>query len=104
LGVSIDGGALDGASRMGGRSAAPADLSAEPTIFLYDNYPGGIGFSEPLFSMHDTLLTKTLELIEECPCESVCPSCVGPEGNTGPRAKTVALDLLHRLRAAALPA
>ena len=28
----------------------------EPRIFIYDNYPGGIGFSEPLFGMHDALL------------------------------------------------
>lgn len=69
------------------------------TIFLYDNYPGGIGFSEPLFSMHDELLARTKELIDECPCQSGCPSCVGPEGATGPHTKTVAQDLLRRLSA-----
>ena len=31
----------------------PEALAAEPTIFIYDNYPGGIGFSEPLFEMHE---------------------------------------------------
>ncbi len=67
------------------------------TIFLYDNYPGGIGFSEPLFSMHDELLARTRELISECPCQSGCPSCVGPEGATGPHTKAVAKDLLNRL-------
>jgi DEAD/DEAH box helicase domain-containing protein len=69
------------------------------TIFLYDNYPGGIGFSEPLFSMHDELLSRTRELIDECPCQSGCPSCVGPEGSTGPHTKKVAQDLLARLGA-----
>lgn len=69
------------------------------TIFLYDNYPGGIGFSEPLFSMHDELLARTKELIDECPCQSGCPSCVGPEGATGPHTKKVAQDLLSRLSA-----
>ncbi len=53
LGLSIDGLAVEGASRIGGRrarpGATPAELSAAPTIFIYDNYPGGIGFSEPLF-------------------------------------------------------
>ena len=67
------------------------------TIFLYDNYPGGIGFSEPLYSMHDDLLARTRELIAECPCQSGCPSCVGPEGATGPHTKRVAQDLLSRL-------
>jgi len=33
-------------------------------------------------------------LIERCPCEAGCPACVGPIGQTGPRAKTVALALL----------
>ena len=70
------------------------------TIFLYDNYPGGIGFSEPLFSMHDELLARTRELIDECPCDSGCPSCVGPIGSTGPHTKRVAQDLLSRLGAA----
>lgn len=70
-------------------------------IFLYDNYPGGIGFSEPLFAMHDELLARTKELIDECPCQSGCPSCVGPEGATGPHTKAVAQDLLRRLSATA---
>jgi DEAD/DEAH box helicase domain-containing protein len=105
LGMSIDGVSMEGGSRVGGlaRGEAP-ELSAAPTIYLYDNYPGGIGFSEPLFAMHDSLLEKTRELIEGCPCESGCPSCVGPEGATGPLAKAVAsrlLQLLTRARAAA---
>jgi DEAD/DEAH box helicase domain-containing protein len=70
------------------------------TMFLYDNYPGGIGFSEPLFSMHDELLARTRELIDECPCESGCPSCVGPIGSTGPHTKKVAQDMLARIGAA----
>ena len=85
---------------MGGAASSPAVLSAQPMIFLYDNYPGGIGFSEPLFAMHDQLLARTRELIEECPCVSGCPSCVGPEGATGPKAKAVASELLRALTAA----
>ena len=66
-------------------------------IFLFDNYPGGIGFSEPLFQMHGDLLTQTRELIAGCDCEAGCPACVGPIGDTGPLAKTVALRMLDRL-------
>jgi DEAD/DEAH box helicase domain-containing protein len=69
----------------------------ERTIFIYDNYPSGIGFSRPLFDMHDALLARTRDLIHGCPCESGCPSCVGPEGNTGPHAKLVASEILVRL-------
>jgi DEAD/DEAH box helicase domain-containing protein len=64
-------------------------------VFLYDNYPGGIGFSEPLFRLHDELLAKTHDLIAQCPCEQGCPGCVGPIGDTGPLAKAAALRILQ---------
>lgn len=97
IGLSVDGGALDRSIRTGGVSSMPDALSVEPDIFIYDNYPGGIGFSRPLFEMHDQLLARTRDLILGCPCESGCPSCVGPEGNTGPNAKRVALHILSSL-------
>jgi DEAD/DEAH box helicase domain-containing protein len=103
IGVSIDGGSLERVTRTGGKGGVPDALQAEPDIFIYDNYPGGIGFSRPLFEMHATLLARTRELIAECPCESGCPSCVGPEGNTGPHAKTVAMEILERMSAGTVP-
>lgn len=105
LGMSIDGISVDGGQRVGGvaRGTAPEALSDTPTIFLYDAYPGGIGFSEPLFGLHESLLNRTRDLIAGCPCESGCPSCVGPEGAGGPLAKAVALRLLHGLAAEAVP-
>jgi DEAD/DEAH box helicase domain-containing protein len=71
-----------------------SDEGDAPRIFIYDNYPGGIGFSEPLYLMHRLLLERTREMIDECPCPNGCPSCVGPEGNQGPLAKAVASKLL----------
>src|SRR6202171_5392643 len=71
----------------------------EPNLYLYDAYPGGIGFSEPLYSTHGLLLSKTRELIVACPCESGCPSCVGPVGERGEHAKGAALAILSRLGA-----
>jgi DEAD/DEAH box helicase domain-containing protein len=68
-------------------------------VFIYDNYPGGIGFSEPLFTMHGDLLARTRDLIAGCECERGCPTCVGPIGNTGPLAKVVALRILDLLAA-----
>jgi DEAD/DEAH box helicase domain-containing protein len=97
IGLSVDGGALDRAIRTGGTSSVPDALATEPNIFIYDNYPGGIGFSRPLFEMHAQLLDRTHDLIAGCPCDSGCPSCVGPEGNTGPNAKRVALEILNRM-------
>ncbi len=92
LGLSIDSGEPD----EGGAAASgmPAGHPDEPRIFLYDNYPGGIGFSEPLFGMHDVLLARTRALIDGCGCEQGCPACVGPAGESGPLAKTVALRIL----------
>jgi DEAD/DEAH box helicase domain-containing protein len=85
------------------------DLTAQPggvdtpRIFLYDAYPGGIGFSAPLFAMHHELLSRTRALIAGCDCENGCPTCVGPVGETGPLAKTVALRLLQHLLPVAGP-
>jgi len=93
LGLSVDGVGAEEAKTL---------ATVAPTIFIYDNYPGGIGFSEPLFQMHQDLLARTQELIEGCPCQSGCPSCVGPEGATGPLAKSVASHLLTVLRQPAL--
>jgi DEAD/DEAH box helicase domain-containing protein len=99
IGLSVDGGSLDRSSRTGGTANAPESVSPEPNVFIYDNYPGGIGFSRPLYEMHHLLLERTRDLIDGCPCGSGCPSCVGPEGNTGPHAKQVASQILAGLLA-----
>jgi DEAD/DEAH box helicase domain-containing protein len=77
--------------------------SGPQTIFVYDNYPGGIGFSAPLYQVHHELIEGARRLIAECQCESGCPGCVGPLGNTGPLAKTAALRILEQLQAGAAP-
>jgi DEAD/DEAH box helicase domain-containing protein len=69
----------------------------EPNLYLFDAYPGGIGFSEPLFRTHALLVQKTRELIAACPCEQGCPSCVGPSGDLAPGTKEAALAILDRL-------
>ncbi len=69
----------------------------EPNIYLYDSYPGGVGLSEPLFRLSDSLLEKTHKLISECPCPTGCPSCVGPAGEIGEKGKEVALEILRRM-------
>ena len=97
IGISIGSGEQGDETALT-RTGHPVTLSDEPRIFIYDNYPGGIGFSEPLFGMHGDLLARTRELIAGCECEHGCPTCVGPVGNTGPLAKVVALrmlDLIH---------
>ena len=68
----------------------------EPNLYIYDAYPGGIGFSEPLFDVADVLIARTRALIEACPCERGCPSCVGPADQSSEHAKQVALTILNR--------
>jgi DEAD/DEAH box helicase domain-containing protein len=89
IGISIDSGEPFG-------DGGPAGDAAH-RIFVYDNYPGGIGFSGPLFRMHDELLGATRKLIAECECPNGCPGCVGPVGDTGPLAKAAALAILNLL-------
>ena len=83
--------------RMEDAVSANAKEFFEPNLYLFDVYPGGIGFSEPLFRAHELLVQKTRELIAACGCEQGCPSCVGPAGDLAPRAKESALAILDRL-------
>ena len=98
IGISIGSGEQGEETDLT-RMGIPSKLSEEPRIFIYDNYPGGIGFSEPLFQMHDALLARTRELIAGCECQHGCPGCVGPVGNIGPLAKLVALRMLDLISA-----
>ena len=69
----------------------------QPTIFIYDNYQGGVGFSQQLYDIHEKLLEQTKQLIAACSCEGGCPSCVGPSMEVGVSSKQVALDILRLL-------
>ncbi len=84
-------------ARMEEAVGANAKEFFEPNLYLFDAYPGGIGFSEPLFRAHELLVQKTRELIAACGCEQGCPSCVGPAGDLAPRAKEATLAILDRL-------
>jgi DEAD/DEAH box helicase domain-containing protein len=51
----------------------------DPTLFLYDRMPGGVGLAPRLFEQREELLARTLQLLQGCSCERGCPSCVGPQ-------------------------
>lgn len=84
LGVAITEDLLNGATY-------------EPDLFLYDNYPGGIGQSQPLFEKRARMLKQALELVSACPCEAGCPSCAGPLGEVGEQGKSGAVRILSAL-------
>ncbi len=61
---------------VGGVSMALHPQTGQPTIFVYDGYPGGAGIAELAFADADRHARATLELITACPCDDGCPSCV----------------------------
>ncbi|HEY4583965.1 MAG TPA: DEAD/DEAH box helicase, partial [Lysobacter sp.] len=62
-----------------GQELAPFELQQfVPTIYLYDNFPGGVGLSEPLWTRQKELVERAIELVERCDCRAGCPACVGP--------------------------
>ena len=72
-----------------------SDIDFEPNIFIFDNFPGGIGLSPSLFDLEKELLKQCLKTIAACPCKEGCPSCVGPVKESGKQAKEVALEILR---------
>ncbi len=71
--------------------------TTEPDLFLFDNYAGGIGQSAPMFQLRRQLLERAAELIGACPCESGCPSCVGPAGEVSEGGKAAAMRIVQAL-------
>jgi DEAD/DEAH box helicase domain-containing protein len=71
----------------------------EPNLYLYDNYPGGIGQSAALFKLTRRLLEGAVSLLKSCTCEAGCPSCVGPAGEIGERGKETVGRILRELLA-----
>ncbi len=50
----------------------------DPTLFVYDRIPGGVGLSPRLFESREELLRRARAVIEGCSCDFGCPACVGP--------------------------
>ena len=71
-----------------------------PTVYVYDNFVGGIGLSEKVAGLLPDILAMACRLVADCRCESGCPSCIYTssymsEGDVDKRATQV---LLERLR------
>ncbi len=73
--------------------------SGQPSIFLWDRYPGGVGLSEQVYKEMEAILAQAEALVLACPCASGCPSCTGAadEGS-----KALTLDLLRVARGGTL--
>ncbi|MCX6696260.1 MAG: DEAD/DEAH box helicase [Methanoregula sp.] len=61
---------------IGGLSSPAYGENAEPTIFVYDGYDGGIGLAESAYEHLPELFSSAYELVDACPCEEGCPACI----------------------------
>ena len=89
---------------IGGLSTNYHPQTGQPTIFIYDGHPGGIGIARTAFARFEELCADACRLIADCRCRGGCPSCVqSPKcGNLNePLSKAGARLLLERLLAAA---
>jgi len=109
IGQSIEDGELGGALPPT-ESATPSPVSQfDPTLFLFDNVPGGIGLAPRIFEQAPELLRRVRGLLRACECDFGCPLCVGaveadvvvpPSANDGASARGrrgAAIRLLDRL-------
>ena len=61
---------------IGGLSTNIHFQTGQPTIFIYDGHPGGIGITRRGYEEFERLVGDADRLIRECPCDDGCPSCV----------------------------
>ncbi len=85
---------------VGGISTTFHPQVGRPAIFIYDGYPDGVGLAERCYRVLEALMTHTLQLLQECPCEAGCPSCIhSPKCGSGnkPLDKAAAILTLQGL-------
>jgi DEAD/DEAH box helicase domain-containing protein len=93
---------------VGGVSYPSYPPTGESTVFIYDGYPGGVGYARAGATQFRTWLTAARDLLRDCPCESGCPRCVlSPKCGNGNQfldkraARKLADALLRRFEVAA---
>ncbi len=69
--------------------------SEKPSLFLYERYPGGVGYSDKLYTHKERVIKSAIALLTGCPCREGCPSCVGAALETGRHGKGGALVLAN---------
>jgi DEAD/DEAH box helicase domain-containing protein len=87
---------------IGGLSTNIHHQTGQPTIFIYDGHPGGVGITRRGYEQFERLVGDADRLIRECPCDDGCPSCVqSPKcGNLNEHLhKGGALELMGRMLA-----
>ncbi|AEB11845.1 DEAD/DEAH box helicase [Marinithermus hydrothermalis] len=54
----------------------PLPSEGGPTIFIYDGYPGGVGYARAAAQRFNRWVQAARDLLAECPCAEGCPRCV----------------------------
>lgn len=67
-------------------------FSDQPTVYLYDQIPGGVGLSDRVYEMNMELFIEARRMAVACPCENGCPSCVGAVSVGGKKTLIAILD------------
>jgi DEAD/DEAH box helicase domain-containing protein len=80
-------------------SQVRAPFTERPTVYIYENIPGGVGLAEKLYSESEHLFEACLHHVTNCPCSDGCPSCVGPPMEVGDGGKTGVVKLLEYMLA-----
>ncbi|MBK7141202.1 MAG: DEAD/DEAH box helicase [bacterium] len=117
LGIKLDqfGGSLRGLANMLGKiaplwvmcdardlrsiSQVKAPFTERPTVYIYENIPGGVGLAEKLYSESERLFDACRDHINRCECYSGCPTCVGPPMEVGDGGKAGTVKLLEYMLA-----
>jgi len=73
-------------------------FSGLPAIFVFDNYPGGIGIASKVYDVDSVIWQAADELVTNCGCKAGCPSCIGPPLEVGDVGKTIARALVTKIR------
>jgi len=76
-------------------SQVKAPFTELPTLYLYDNFPGGVGYSQEIYRIYRDIMQAVRKVITDCHCVEGCPSCIGPVIQEGETGKMPALQLLE---------
>ncbi|PWB70216.1 ATP-dependent helicase [candidate division GN15 bacterium] len=80
-------------------SQVRAPFTERPTVYVYENIPGGVGLSEKLFGESERLFEACREHVRRCSCVNGCPTCVGPAMEVGATGKDGVIKLLDYMMA-----
>lgn len=77
--------------------SASKNNNGQPAVYVYDQFPGGIGLSAKLFTVAEKVLQQSLATIVQCACADGCPACVGPAGENGEGVKELTSVIIHEI-------